>query len=198
VAVRGPRDRSDLVDCIADELKPYLSGRRISITLLRTRLEQMEETHRCLQDQYAAYLQKETGPAVRDRLLEVAKKSEALARALRHTVTSLSGLPVIFDTDEDRQTILDELDRIAASAAEASNEVHMFKFKDMSAKYLCAVLAYLLMNEFSARKPTTTPRIGLMAISSLLYELFTGIRDDRFDSVCRHLLGKGRKSGDVT
>jgi hypothetical protein len=177
-----------LIDAIADELQPYKVGRRFPMASFRERCQEMAEHYRNQIRGSSEFFSKTTGPLVRDRLLDVARKSKVLAAALREAPKFVLAAPVIFETDVERRRLLAGLERIATSAELAARYVPIAKAKSVRQKFICAVYAAFLMREFSTRKLSITPDVGFLEISSLLYELFTKIHDKRFDSVCRRIV----------
>jgi hypothetical protein len=183
---------TDLIERIADELRPYKSGRRISMDLLRTSCRHLGRFYHFHIDNTLTTLRETTGRVARQKLKDVALASRALTNALRQAPKSVTGPP--FETEAKKDTFLVELERIANWAAFAAGEVRIWKARNDRPKYICALCAYYLMYKFSNRKVATTPNGGFLEISSLLYELFTGKQDKAFDSACRKIHKKHKNS----
>jgi hypothetical protein len=189
-----------LIDSIADELKPYKPELTNVAALLRQRCESMYRIYREVTKKAADMLRRESGTGVHDNLLDVAQRARSLARALGAAPSELGGESILFANETKRKQLptekqlltkkqlLEEHQRMAVEAEEAAARVPIPNSRGSPDKFVCAVLASILMGEFSQKRPTTTPGVGFLEISSLLYELFTGIRDKRFDSACRRLL----------
>jgi hypothetical protein len=158
--------------------------------LLRKRCDAISKIYRRSIKEMDTSLRETTGPIIRDRLLDVAQKSKALASAIRQAPAwfYLYEAADILGSDDRRQEFLSKLETVAEDAKFAAGEVYIAKGRNSLQEYSFVAFVVSLMNEFSLRKLTTTPGSGFVEISSLLFEYCTEVQGKRFDAACRKML----------
>jgi hypothetical protein len=181
--VDSERER-ELIRNIADELHKLDRSRRIAEDYLENYCRRLATGYH----QVVRSWVDSTGRAAWEKHYDLARASRALASALARVPKSKKRDPVQSAVED--LAMLARLERLEKREMADAAEVRIPKARNVFPKGVAGVCAYVLMTDLSTRRPTTTPGGAFQAISSLLYEFFTGKRDTRFDSVCRRICKK--------
>jgi hypothetical protein len=161
----------DLLRRIARELKPH--RKPFSMKKLEKRCLEVAEEYQKWREWWLK-AKTANSPRFRDRLLDIAERNRDCAEWLD-----------AFDFDEFRE-LVGQLKQAADTAERIAEATKIVRARNTTDKLACACYAWMIANQFSEGKPALT--LEYIELSSLFYELCTGIEDKKFDDSCRSAL----------